>query len=63
MLHGTADNVVMVNQARDYEAKLVELDKEYEVRYFVNAPHNLAFVPPTQEDALRLAVEFFSKHL
>lgn len=63
ILHGTADNVVAVTQARGYAAKLVELEKEHEVRYFDNAPHQLALFPPTKDDALRLAVEFFSNHL
>ena len=63
MLHGTADNVVAVKQARDYAAKLVELEKEHEVSYFDNARHSLAFLPATEDDALRLAVEFFRKHL
>ena len=63
MLHGSADNVVAVKQARDYAAKLVELEKEHEVRYFDNAGHSLAFLPATKDDALRLAVEFFSNYL
>ncbi len=63
MLHGTADEIVDVQQARDYERVIRELGKPVEAHYYEGAPHLLPFMPQTREDVIQRAIAFFRKHL
>ena len=63
ILHGTADGIVPVQQAKEYAEALAMLGKPHETHYFSNAPHFLALLPTTKVAALSLAVEFFERHL
>ena len=63
LLHGTADQIVPVQQAKEYAEALAMLGKPHETHYFSNAPHGLAFSSNTKVAALSLAVEFFKRHL
>lgn len=63
ILHGTADDVAPVQQAREYERTLRDLTKTHQAVYYEGAPHVACMASPTRDDALRRAVEFFRKYL
>lgn len=64
MLHGTADQTVKVQEARDYEQALRRLNRPYEVKYYEGAAHVVtAAGSPNRADAMGLAISFFKKHL
>lgn len=46
ILQGTADNVIPVQQARQFEAELRSLGKPVEAVYYEAAPHTVPFDPP-----------------
>lgn len=65
MLHGTADTTAPIQEARDYEAALKELNKPYEAKFYEGAPHVVTRTSnaATYADARRLALAFLKKHL
>lgn len=63
MLNGTADQTVPVQEARDYEAALQRLNKEYEVHYYEGGTHVLTWPVDNRNDAMSRAVAFLKKHL
>ncbi|MBI3059876.1 MAG: dienelactone hydrolase family protein, partial [Deltaproteobacteria bacterium] len=63
MLHGTADQTVRVEVAREYEHALRQWNKPFEVHYYEGAPHAVTIYSGTRADARRRAIGFLTKHL
>lgn len=64
VLHGTADQTVNVQEARDYEQALRRLNKPYEVKYYEGSSHVVTIKSnPNYADAMGRAVAFFTRYL
>lgn len=65
VLHGTADQTINVQEARDYEEALRKWNKLYEVKYYEGAGHGVSVLKsrPNYADAIERAIAFFRKHL
>jgi dienelactone hydrolase len=63
MLHGTLDERVEVQQARDYEQALRDRNKVFEVQYYEGAPHGLPYESATEKDVGARTIDFFRRHL
>lgn len=63
ILAGTADQIVNVQEPRDYEAKLSALGKTYESHYYDGAPHAIIFTDPYATDVSSRAAAFFKEYL
>lgn len=63
MLHGTADELVNIVEAREYERAVRTLGKPVEAHYYPGASHGVPFRAQSREDVLRRAVAFFRRHL
>ncbi len=63
ILHGTADTVVPVQQARDYEAAIQASGKPYESHYYDGAPHGVGLNGPTVADSMLRALAFYRNWL
>ena len=63
ILHGTADTVVPIDDARAYEQVLHKLGKPVEARYFDGAIHQMLFRPETQASVREAMVTFLRARL
>ena len=61
LLHGTADQLVPIEQSRRYAKKLAEAGAEVQLLALENAPHN--FADTDEQKANAAALEFLDKHL
>ncbi len=62
ILHGTADETVPVQEARDYERALVQWKKPFEVHYYEGGLHGVTIYPGTRADAQKRSIDFFSMY-
>ena len=64
ILHGTADQTVNVQEARDYEQALRRLNKPYEVKYYEGSSHVVTVRSNSNyADAMGRAIAFFTRYL
>ncbi|MBI3953206.1 MAG: dienelactone hydrolase family protein [Chloroflexi bacterium] len=63
ILQGTADVVIPVQLARQFEADLRSLGKPVEAVYYEGAPHTIPYDPPWKDDVRQRSVAFFTKYL
>ncbi len=63
MIHGTADAIVNIQEAYDYEAAAKKLEKDVSTHYYEGGSHGVALIPPTAEDARERAMIFLKENL
>jgi len=63
ILQGTADDQTDAQEARGFERKVRDLGKPVEAHYYDNAPHDIPWLAPWQDDVRRRSIEFFKKYL
>lgn len=63
LLHGTADEVIPVQQTRDYEQALRQAGKPVESHYYDGATHNTPFLPETAADVFQRSSLFLDERL
>jgi dienelactone hydrolase len=63
LLHGTADDVISVEQTREYEQAARALGKPVAAAYFEGAGHVTTIDPRSRAEARRRAIDFLREHL
>lgn len=63
MLQSTADEVVDIEDAREYDSALRAAGRQVESHYYDDAPHAILSYPTTSADVRRRAIEFLTTHL
>jgi pimeloyl-ACP methyl ester carboxylesterase len=63
LMHGTADDVIPVEQSREYERAARALGKEVATVYFEGAGHMTTVVAASRAEARERAVAFLREHL
>ncbi len=63
ILHSTADDVVPVEVAREYERRARALGKNVQAYYYEGGGHALFISPLFKEDVVRRTVEFLNQYL
>jgi dipeptidyl aminopeptidase/acylaminoacyl peptidase len=63
MMHGTADQLVPVEQSREYERAALALGKPLVVVYFEGVGHMVSLIKESQAEARQRAIAFLREHL
>ncbi|MFC2003319.1 DUF4382 domain-containing protein [Chloroflexota bacterium] len=63
IMHGTADQVIPLQQAKRFESSLQRLGKSVESHYYEGGPHTIPWDLPWSDNVRQHAIEFFNKHL
>ena len=63
MMHGTADQLVPVEQSREYERAALALGKPLVVVYFEGVGHMVSLTKESQAEARQRAIAFLREHL
>jgi dienelactone hydrolase len=63
MMHGTADQLVPVEQSREYERAARALGKPLVVAYFEGVGHMVSLIKESQAEARQRAIAFLREHL